>query len=69
MVLCGRLVAPGCPTSIAPADVLGAHPELTGALRLAERTDSQVVVVMAEEERCCRWSAPSRAAGSRCATG
>src|SRR5271169_5570949 len=52
VILCGRLVAPGCPTSVAPADVLGAHPELTAALRaFAARADSQVVVVMAEAER------------------
>ena len=52
VVLCGQLVAPGCPTSAAPADVLGAHPELTGALHaFAARADSQVVVVMAEAER------------------
>ena len=33
VVLCGHLVAPGCPASVAPADVLGAHPELTAALQ------------------------------------
>jgi len=52
VVLCGRLVAPGCPASAAPADVLGAHPELTAALgAFAGRADSQVIVVMADAER------------------
>ncbi len=52
VVLCGRLVAPGCPASAAPADVLGAHPELTASLgAFAGRADSHVIVVMADAER------------------
>src|SRR5271167_583728 len=48
VVLCGRLVAPGCPASAGPADVLGAHPELTAALgAFAGRADSRVIAVMA----------------------
>jgi lysylphosphatidylglycerol synthetase-like protein (DUF2156 family) len=52
VVLCGRLVAPGCPTSAAPAEVLGAHPDLTAALRaFAKRADSQVVAIISDAER------------------
>ena len=52
VVICGRLLVPGCQSSAEPADALGAHPELTGALRaFAGRADSQVVVVISEAER------------------
>ena len=52
VVLCGRLVAPGCPASAGPADVVEAHPELTAALgAFAGRADSRVIAVMADAER------------------
>ena len=52
VVICGRLVAPGCQSTAEPADVLGAHPELTDALRaFVGRADSLVVVVISEAER------------------
>jgi hypothetical protein len=52
VVLCGRLVAPGCPTSAAPAEVLGAHPDLIAALgAFAGRADSQVVAIVSAAER------------------
>ena len=51
VILCGRLVAPGCQSRVGPAAVLGVHPELMDALRaFAARADSQVVVVMAAAE-------------------
>ncbi len=52
VILCGRFAAPGCPAGAGPASALESHPELTGALRaFAGRPDSQVVAVMAPEER------------------
>ena len=50
VILCGRLVAPGCPDD--PAGVVGRHADLTDALAtFAARADSQVIVVMAPSER------------------
>src|SRR5271157_2751933 len=52
VILCGRLVAPGCQSGVGPAAVLGAHPDLIDALRtFAARADSQVVIVMAAAEK------------------
>jgi lysylphosphatidylglycerol synthetase-like protein (DUF2156 family) len=49
VIVCGRLVAPGC--SEEPAAVVEKHPALTDALAtFAARTDSQVIVVMAPSE-------------------
>jgi lysylphosphatidylglycerol synthetase-like protein (DUF2156 family) len=50
VIVCGRLVAPGCPDD--PTAVLDQHPDLMDALgAFASRADSQVVVVMAPSER------------------
>jgi len=50
VILCGRLVAPGCRAGAPSARALGSHPELTAALgTFAGRDDSQVVAVMAAE--------------------
>ncbi len=50
VIVCGRLVAPGCPDD--PTGVLDQHPDLMDALgAFASRADSQVVVVMAPSER------------------
>jgi lysylphosphatidylglycerol synthetase-like protein (DUF2156 family) len=50
VIMCGRLVAPGCPDD--PTAVLDQHPDLMDALgAFASRADSQVVVVMAPSER------------------
>jgi lysylphosphatidylglycerol synthetase-like protein (DUF2156 family) len=50
VILCGRLVAPGCPAGASSALALGSHPELTAALcAFAARVDSKVVAVMAAE--------------------
>src|SRR5580692_4672241 len=50
VILCGRLVAPGC--QVDPSSVIGAHPELLDALSaFAARTDSEVLVVMMPSER------------------
>ncbi len=50
VILCGRLVAPGCHTD--PSDVVDRHPDLTDALgTFAARADSQVIVVMVPSER------------------
>ncbi len=47
VILCGRLVAPGCPGGASSAHALDLHPELTAALgAFAARDDSQVVAVM-----------------------
>ena len=52
VIVCGRLVAPGCQGGAGPAGVLGEHPQLTDALRaFAGRSDSQVVIVMASAGR------------------
>src|SRR3984885_9611186 len=49
VVICGRLVAPGCPDD--PTGGLDQHPDLMDALgAFASRADSQVVVVMAPSE-------------------
>ncbi len=50
VIVCGRLVAPGCPDD--PTGVLDRHPDLMDALgAFASRADSQVVVVMEPSER------------------
>jgi lysylphosphatidylglycerol synthetase-like protein (DUF2156 family) len=50
VIVCGRLVAPGCPDD--PAGVLDQHRDLMDAWgTFASRADSQVVVVMAPSER------------------
>jgi lysylphosphatidylglycerol synthetase-like protein (DUF2156 family) len=50
VILCGRLVAPGCPDD--PSSVVDRHPDLTEALGLfSARADSRVIVVMAPSER------------------
>jgi lysylphosphatidylglycerol synthetase-like protein (DUF2156 family) len=50
VIVCGRLVAPGCPDD--PTGVMDRHPDLMDALgAFASRADSQVVVVMAPSER------------------
>jgi lysylphosphatidylglycerol synthetase-like protein (DUF2156 family) len=50
VIVCGRLVAPGCPD--AATAVMDKHPELMGALgAFASRPDSRVLVVMAPSER------------------
>jgi len=50
VIVCGRLVAPGCPDD--PTGVMDQHPDLMDALgAFASRADSQVVVVMAPSER------------------
>src|SRR5580704_10549933 len=50
VILCGRLVAPGC--QVDPSDVLDSHRELIDALgAFAARADSQVLVVMIPSER------------------
>jgi lysylphosphatidylglycerol synthetase-like protein (DUF2156 family) len=50
VILCGRLVAPGCSAGTPSARALGSHPELTTALAaFAARDDSQVVAVMGAE--------------------
>src|SRR5271170_7640157 len=50
VILCGRLVAPGCQGD--PSGTMENHPELTDALRaFAARADSQVLVVMVPSER------------------
>ena len=50
VIVCGRLVAPGCPDD--PTGVMDKHPDLMDALgAFASRADSQVVVVMAPSER------------------
>src|SRR5271170_440044 len=50
VILCGRLVAPGCPAGASSTRALGSHPELTAALgAFATRDDSQVVAVMGAE--------------------
>ncbi len=47
VILCGRLVAPGCSAGTSSADVLSHHPDFTAALEVfAARDDSQVVAVM-----------------------
>ena len=47
VVLCGQLVAAGCPEGPGPAGALRAHTELTAALgAFAARPDSRVVVVV-----------------------
>ncbi|HXZ62757.1 MAG TPA: phosphatidylglycerol lysyltransferase domain-containing protein [Acidimicrobiales bacterium] len=52
LVLCGRLVAPGCGEESGRAGVLHGHPELAEALRaFAARPDSRVVVVTTPAER------------------
>jgi lysylphosphatidylglycerol synthetase-like protein (DUF2156 family) len=54
VIVCGRLVAPGCGggDGPAPAAVLATHAPLTEALTaFAARADSQVMVVLAESER------------------
>ena len=51
LVLCGRLVAPGCPEGSTVAEVLSRHPELTDALgTFATRSDSRVVVLLPRAE-------------------
>ncbi len=50
VILCGRLVAPGC--SGDPSVAVDRHPELTDALGLfAARAESRVIVVMAPSEQ------------------
>ncbi len=50
VIVCGRLVAPGCPDD--PVGVMDKHPDLMDALSaFASRADSRVVVVMAPSER------------------
>jgi len=50
VIVCGRLVAPGCPDD--PAGVMDKHPDLMDALgAFASRADSRVVVVMAPSDR------------------
>ncbi len=50
VILCGRLVAPGCSGN--PSVAVDRHPELTDALGLfAARAESRVIVVMAPSER------------------
>ena len=50
VVLCGRLVAPGCPDTAGPA-ALQRHPGLTDALTaFATRPDSQVIAVLSPDE-------------------
>ncbi len=50
VILCGRLVAPGCPDD--PCGVVDRHPDLTDALAtFAARADSQVIVMMVPSER------------------
>src|SRR5580698_456551 len=50
VIVCGRLVAPGCPDD--PTGVMDKHPDLMDALgAFACRADSRVVVVMAPCER------------------
>ncbi len=50
VILCGRLVAPGC--QIDPSGVVAKHPDLTDALgTFAARADSQVIVIMVPSER------------------
>src|ERR1700761_1548035 len=50
VILCGRLVAPGCHSD--PSGAVDAHPELADALGwFAGRPASQVIVVMAPSER------------------
>src|SRR3984957_9411355 len=50
VILCGRLVAPGC--QVDPSAVLDTHRELIDALSaFASRADSQVLFVMAPSER------------------
>ena len=50
VILCGRLVAPGCHDD--PSGAVDTHPELADALgAFAARADSQVIVVMAPSER------------------
>ncbi len=50
VVLCGRLVAPGCPDTAGPA-ALQRHPGLTDALAaFATRPDSQVIAVLSPDE-------------------
>ena len=50
VIVCGRLVAPGCPDD--PAVVMDKHPDLMDALgAFASRADSRVVVVMAPSDR------------------
>ena len=52
VIVCGRLVATGCPAGSDAAGALGNHRELTDALAaFALRADSQVVVVMAPGEQ------------------
>jgi lysylphosphatidylglycerol synthetase-like protein (DUF2156 family) len=47
VVICGQLIALGCPDEPGPADALRAHGELTAALAaFACRPDSQVLVIM-----------------------
>src|SRR5271166_964165 len=50
VIVCGRLIAPGCLDD--PAGVVNNHPDLTDALEtFAARADSQVIVIMAPAER------------------
>src|ERR1700683_4946695 len=50
VIVCGRLVAPGCPDD--PTGVMDKHPDLMDALgAFASRADSQVVVVLAPSEQ------------------
>ncbi len=50
VILCGRLVAPGC--HIDPSGVVAKHPDLIDALgSFAARADSQVIVIMVPAER------------------
>ncbi len=50
VIVCGRLVAPGCHDD--PAGALDMHPELADALgAFAARADSQVIVVMVPSDR------------------
>src|SRR6516225_11209525 len=50
VILCGRLVAPGCPEG-GKKEALDRHPELTDALAaFATRPDSQVIVVASPDD-------------------
>ena len=70
VILCGRLVAPGCQSGVGPAAVLGVHPELMDAsAHVARRGPTPRSSSSWRPPKAIRsWCETSNAAGFRCTT-